>query len=173
MSSSKLMLFYNFWQDIFYSWVGSVNLPYVSEVIFASGVLKYTIPTHTFRSAFPLLPTAHTGHPTKSSWVCRVQTRQPERHIWRRRHMSWARASELARCSPWLCISLPLPVRGSPLERHSDPEQQMYGQPYHFGSILSPSLYFFVILPNYSLYYVNIHNLSLEKNLNSFGREDE
>ena len=48
----------------------------------------------------------------------------------------------------------------------------MYGQLHHFGSILSPSLYFFVILANYSLYYVNIHNLSLEKNLNPFGRED-
>lgn len=172
MSASKLMLFYNFWQDIFYSWAGSVNLPYVSEVIFAFGVLMYTIlTTHTFRSAFPLLPTAHSGHPTKSNWVCRIQARWPERHIWRR-HMSQARASELARCSLWLCISLPLPVRGSPLERHGDPDQQVYGQPHHFGSILSPSLYFFVILPNYSLYYVNIYNLSVEKNLNPFGREN-
>lgn len=57
LSSEKLMLFYNFWQDRFYSWVGSVNLPYAMMQFLPLGFNIYNPPKHTHLGLLP--PATH------------------------------------------------------------------------------------------------------------------
>lgn len=113
LSSEKLMLFYNFWQNMFCSWADSVNSPYVMKQFLHLGFDRYNPSKHTH---WGLLPPCH---PLQIKATCKVHLgvqslSRTQRGIIGEEDAPHRpdRAPGLARCS-----SKPPIVRGSPLAR--------------------------------------------------------